>query len=200
MKAKLAVILAIALVATPFTAWTQDLDKGISAAIAGDYEAALRELRPLAQQGIDDAQFNLGVMYRNGYGVPQDHAEATRWYRMAAEQGHGRAQYNMGIAYDNGNGAPKDHTEAARWYRLAAEQGHANAQFNLGVMYGNGYGVPQDRAKAHMWFNLANANGTTEEGRKSLEKIESGMTASEILEAQKRARNCFDSGYKDCGG
>ena len=34
-----------------------------------------------------DAQFNLGVMYDTGEGVPQDDAEAVRWFRLAAEQG-----------------------------------------------------------------------------------------------------------------
>ena len=29
------------------------------------------------------AQFDLGFMYRNGEGVPQDNGEALRWYRLA---------------------------------------------------------------------------------------------------------------------
>ena len=33
------------------------------------------------------AQFNLGVMYANGDGVPKDAAEAVKWYRKAADQG-----------------------------------------------------------------------------------------------------------------
>ncbi len=48
---------------------------------------ALRELRSLADQGDADAQFNLGLMYARGQGVPQDHAQAMKLYRMAAEQG-----------------------------------------------------------------------------------------------------------------
>ena len=41
--------------------------------------------RQAAEQGHADAQFNLGNMYANGEGVPEDDAEAARWYRMAAE-------------------------------------------------------------------------------------------------------------------
>ena len=33
------------------------------------------------------AQFNLGVMYDFGWGVPQDDVEAVAWTRQAAEQG-----------------------------------------------------------------------------------------------------------------
>jgi len=48
---------------------------------APDVEA----LRAKAEQGDVSAQFNLGVMYDDGEGVPQDYAEAIRWYRVAAE-------------------------------------------------------------------------------------------------------------------
>ena len=44
--------------------------------------------RVQAEAGDASAQFNLGVMYDNGEGVPEDDAEAVRWYRMAAEQGN----------------------------------------------------------------------------------------------------------------
>ena len=49
-------------------------------------------LRARAEQGDAEAQFNLGVMYSNGEGVPQDDAEAVRWYRLAAAQGYARAR------------------------------------------------------------------------------------------------------------
>ena len=62
----------------------------------GDYEAAYRLIKPLAEQGIPEAQFNLGLMYDKGQGVPQDYAEAVKWYRKAAEQGNAKAQYNLG--------------------------------------------------------------------------------------------------------
>ena len=64
---------------------------------------------PIAEQGYAPAQYNLGIMYDNGYGVPQDYAEAMKWYRLAAEQGHTDAQYNLGLMYDNGRGVPQDY-------------------------------------------------------------------------------------------
>ena len=104
-----------------------------SAANRGDYANALRLFRPLAEQGDAHAQFNLGVMYQDGQGVPQNHAEAVKWYRLAAEQGIDRAQYNLGVMYANGRGVPQNYAEAVKWYRLAADQGHASAQNNLGA-------------------------------------------------------------------
>ena len=34
--------------------------------------------------GNAGAQLNLGLMYYNGQGVPQDYAESYKWYRLAA--------------------------------------------------------------------------------------------------------------------
>ena len=48
---------------------------------------AITWFRRAAEQGFAEAQFNLGVMYANGHGVPQDDAMAVTWYRRAAEQG-----------------------------------------------------------------------------------------------------------------
>ena len=112
-----------------------------------------------AEQGDAEAQFNLGVMYRDGEGVPQDEAEAVRWFRLAAEQGLAVGQSNLGLMYAEGRGVPQDDAEAARWNRLAAEQGHASAQFNLGLMYATGRGVPQDDAEAVRWYRLAADQG-----------------------------------------
>ena len=64
-----------------------DFQKGAAAAQRGDYSTALREWKPLAEQGNADAQNNLGLMYREGQGVPQDYKTAVKWYQRAAEQG-----------------------------------------------------------------------------------------------------------------
>ena len=57
------------------------------------------------------AQFALGDMYDNGWGVPQDHAKAANWYRKAAEQGDAKAQHNLGWMYYKGEGVVKDERE-----------------------------------------------------------------------------------------
>ena len=57
-----------------------------------------------AEQGHAGAQYNLGLRYATGRGVPEDDAEAVRWYRMAAEQGHAGAQYALGFMYATGRG------------------------------------------------------------------------------------------------
>jgi TPR repeat protein len=71
-----------------------------------DYATALRLLRSLAERGGYKAQNNLGFMYANGNGVPQDDAEAMKWYGKAADQGLDAAQAALGFGYCDGRGAP----------------------------------------------------------------------------------------------
>ena len=102
-------------------------DQGVAAFNRGDYSTAYRLFRPLAEQGYALAQFNLGLMYANGQGVPQDYAAAVSWYRKAADQGNASAQYNLGVAYATGHGVPQDYVQAHKWFNLAAASGNANA-------------------------------------------------------------------------
>ena len=67
----------ISLIAMQLTAAAQDYEKGSRALIAGDYATALKEFKPLAEQGDTVTQTSLGFMYRNGKGVPQDYAKAV---------------------------------------------------------------------------------------------------------------------------
>ena len=73
---------------------------------------AVRWYRLAADQGHAVAQFNLGVHYYNGKGVPQDDVEALAWYRKAAEQWYADALYNLGVMYSTGRGVPQDGVEA----------------------------------------------------------------------------------------
>ena len=99
-----------------------DFQAGVDAYERGDYETALKKFLPLAARGNVAAQHNLGWMYDQGEGVPQDYTEAVKWYRRVADQGFADAQINLGVMYAEGLGVPQDDQEAMKWYRLAADQ------------------------------------------------------------------------------
>ncbi len=136
----------------------------------GDYEAALRIWQPLAAQGNASAQSHLGVMYRDGRGVPQDYKQAHTWFSLAAAQGNASALASRELvaarlaaarqlvdaeaAYNKG-----DHATALRIQRMLAEQGDAEAQFRLAGMYVFGSGVTQDPAAALSWYRMAAEQG-----------------------------------------
>ena len=126
-KAKLAGFALIVALCTGFTlgltapAWA-GFEEGEAAYNRGDYATAIREFRPLAEQGDAYAQFNVGLMYSEGEGVPQDYAEAVKWYSKAAEQEHAGAQVSLGRMYGEGLGVPQDYVRAYAWYDLAASR------------------------------------------------------------------------------
>jgi uncharacterized protein len=166
------------------------LEDAVAAAQKGDYATAHQMLRPLANKGDARAQFDLGQLYANGWGVRRDFDIAVGWYSKAAEQGLAIAQYNLGVAYANGDGVPQDDREAGKWYRLAADQGDAAAQLNLGIAYANGWGVPHDLTNAYMWtkssmLRYVPTSAARFTASKSLKKISQDMTSVQIAEAQK---------------
>jgi TPR repeat protein len=123
------VVAAALLMALSQASWA-GFAEGLAAAQRGDYATARNEFRPLAEQGNAAAQSNLGLIYRNGHGVPKDYVEAAKWYRLAAEQGQAAAQSNLGVMYANGDGVPEDYVEGYAWYNLAAAQGNKIAASN----------------------------------------------------------------------
>jgi uncharacterized protein len=176
----------------------QDYNKGLKAYNAGDYAIAMKEWKPLAEQGNASAQYNLGWMYEKGKAqFFYDYIEALKWYRLAAEQSDAFGQNSLGRMYGQGKGVLKDSIEAAKWYRLSAEQGYARAQSGLGYMYENGLGVPQDNQISHMWYNIASANGWYSQPDR--DKVSALMSAEDISKTTAMARECMDSNYKKCG-
>jgi len=167
-------------------AWA-DFKAGMDAHHRSDYATALREWQPLAEQGNAFAQYNLGLLYDNGQGVPKDYGQARQWYEKAAVQGHAEAQVNLGILYDYGRGIPQDFKKAVYWYRLSAKQGNDLAQRRLGFMYERGDGVAKDYVQAYMWY-LLGATGGADRGAARKDALAKQMTPEQIAEAQKLAQ------------
>ena len=67
--------------------WSGDFQKGLTAAVSGDYATALREWTPLAVQGNATAQGSLGAMYAFGTGVIRDYVYAHMWGNIAISIG-----------------------------------------------------------------------------------------------------------------
>ena len=104
-----------------------DYVEGLLAYGSGDYNTALENWRPLAEQGHALAQFHLAVMYDNGEGVFPDKKEAVRLYRLAAKQGNAKAQHNLGLMYRKGEGVFQDLEKSYTWLILAAVNGAEKA-------------------------------------------------------------------------
>ena len=126
MPLQFPIVLVLSLVCLVVPAWA-DYQAGMDANNRGDYATALREWRPLAEQGDARAQFDLGLLYENGDGVSRDYAKAHQWYEKSAAQGGAKAQFYLGMQCAFGEGGPLDLVQAHMWYSLAAGNGHAAA-------------------------------------------------------------------------
>ena len=84
-------------------------------------------MRRAAKQGEASAQYNLGLMYFRGEGVPQDYGAAFDWFQLAAEQGDIGAQLALGLSYSLGWGVAKNYVRAYAWLDLAVVNGRQDA-------------------------------------------------------------------------
>jgi len=106
----------------------------------------------------------------------------------------------MGIAWINPNdwrgGAALNHEiedALVATCLAAAADGDVTAYYDLGVAFLTGsHGVACDLIEAHKWFNLASVAGH-EDAPQCRAEIADEMTAREIAEAQRRAREWLSS-------
>ena len=62
---------------------------GLTAAEAREQS---RTRRRAAAEGYASEQYNLGVMYQTGFGLPKDMTKAREWFQKAADQGDVQAK------------------------------------------------------------------------------------------------------------
>jgi hypothetical protein len=85
-----------------------------------------------AKQGDKDAQYNLGVVYQNGYlGQKRDEELAYKWFVKSAEQGYSDAQLNAGYMLVEGIGTNQNKIKGYQYLLSASKQGNSKAQSNL---------------------------------------------------------------------
>lgn len=136
-----------------------DFKDGLNYFLNKDYTNAEKFFRKAADQGDPEAQFCLGDMYNNGYGVEKDEQEAVALFRKSAEQRFAPSQINLGIMYSQGTGVEQDLVEAYMWLKIAG------------------------RAVDEEGGDLA----VDDEGRDLLTVVEEQMTSGQINEALRRS-------------
>ncbi|HKK16962.1 MAG TPA: tetratricopeptide repeat protein [Gammaproteobacteria bacterium] len=136
-----------------------DFKEGGDAYKRGDYETAVKEFLPLANNGDHRAMYALGSMYAAGHGVERDLGEAFRWFQKAARYGRPDAEYKIGLMYHQGLGVEQNYKRALNWYGKAARKGFGSAHYQIGLMYLAGNGVEKDLVKARAWSLLAEELG-----------------------------------------
>lgn len=161
-----------------------DYEDGVNAAFNGDFETAFYEFTIAAEEGLDLAQYNLGILYFTGQGVEKDLSQAFRWTEAAAQQGHVAAQFNLGSLYYSGDGTPADRDKAVEMFGLSAKAGHPNAALLLATMFAEGDHVNKDVVQAHAWASIAIRNENLD-AVAFRESIQSRMNPEELSQARR---------------
>jgi TPR repeat protein len=157
---RLPVSLSLLFLAAALPASAGQLEDGIAAYNARNFDKAVELLQPLAERSNDpQAQEKIGRLYQRGKGLPKDPGKAAEWYTKAAQQGDAAAAARLGAMYWIGEGVARDPTQAAKWYALGASKGNALAQVGIGYMSMEGSGTPVDFKAAAGWFDKAAAQG-----------------------------------------
>lgn len=146
--------------------FTQAADKGQAEAqlfvglMSKDEAKAVRYWRMSAEQGLDLAQFQLGVAYTEGKGVAQNVREAMHWYTLAFEQGNLAAHYNLGHLWIWSLKHTSDANADADWFKAQAENGDAPAQWVMGLCteYGRG-GTYRNPSEAVRYYRTGAEQG-----------------------------------------
>ncbi|MBA6337979.1 MULTISPECIES: tetratricopeptide repeat protein [unclassified Colwellia] len=136
-------------------AYQGDLDQGIYELNRGAFKAAINEFEPLVAQEYSPAQYQMALIYLNGYGVTKDPKKALELMSLAASQNHPDALFSLSLMYSDGVIVKKDLKTAFALMERAAIRDSVAAQFNLGVMYFNGTGTYKDYPKAARWYETA---------------------------------------------
>ena len=153
---------------------------------AGNYEAAYRMMRPLAEDGDPGAQFYTARMLEMGQGTQQNESEAITWYLRAALTDSYSAIVNLGVMHANGRGTQKNETLAAEFFRLAALHGQANGMASYFDHLYFAMGIPKDAVEALAWCELA-ADAGNEVCQNNLTIIRQELTPAEVDRATQRA-------------
>ena len=162
-----------------------------------DYDNALFYLSNEANLGDDKAQNNLGIMYKNGLGVPVDKNEAFAWLFLSEEQGNTLANYALGHAYYKGEGITLNYQLAFKAYKTAVLLGHPVAKINMGKMYFYGFGVKKNYTKAYLLWRLAedlNIDGA----RQNIEMIQEKMNDNQKNESIRIYQSCMKISLYNC--
>ncbi len=194
-------MVAMAVAALTFggtAARADNLQDGAKAFQGGQYNRALTLWRPLAVQGNPVAQNNLGIMYLDGKGVPQNMSEAVRYLSLSAAAGSSLGQNNLGGLYRDGKGVPRDYGRAMQWFAASAGQGNSAGMYNMGLMYELGQGVKQDPFRAYMWYSLAADQGNMPNAVAHRNALWSRMTPAAQAQARQLSVNCKRANYKGC--
>jgi hypothetical protein len=124
------------------------------------YENDVSRLKPLADSGNREAQYQLASVYFDGPNAKELFPKIFELFEKSAKQGLPVAQHFMGVLYDKGRGGVRvDDAKARAWYRMAAENNNPIGQFNYAIFLLEGRGGEKNETEAISWLKKSSEKG-----------------------------------------
>uniref|UniRef100_H3AVN0 DAP3 binding cell death enhancer 1 n=1 Tax=Latimeria chalumnae TaxID=7897 RepID=H3AVN0_LATCH len=174
---------------------------GLQNVHASEYEMAFSYFMMAAKQGYSKAQYNVGVCFERGSGVPKDLWKAAWYYRLAAAQGHSMAQYRYAkyLLHHKTGSDITDAQEAIALLEQAAGVGLKEAQAYLGVLYMKA--PHQDEQKAVTYLKMAAESGDSQSQYHLGTCYQNGIGVQQSIgRALKLFQQAAASGHPACQG
>jgi len=157
-------VVAFIIIFAAYNGHSDTFVSGLNALDRSHYASAYRSFKPLADDGVAEAQNNLGFLFQNGLGVRRNYNTAIKWYQRAADQGLAEAEHNLGILNYRGHGLAQSYTIARRWFNKAAKKGLKDSHYMLGLIFykGEDVQVSLDRASSHFTSSASSGDANSQ--------------------------------------
>jgi len=170
----------------------KEFARGVAAYDAGNFQQAYDIWLPLAHHGDLAAIFNIGLMLRDGRGIPKDQPRALIFFKKAAQWGHLGSEVDLADMYYKGEGTPQNYVEAARWLMIAARRGHLPSIYKLAGMFERGEGIEPDPKAARTLYLIAYEGGYQPAGERLSELAKEANEARAAAEPDASSTGNYD--------
>ena len=171
--------------------------RGFQALEKRDYKTALYYLSLFAANGDAKANYNLGIMYRDGLGVKKDDVQSLIHFIEAAESRHILGNYAVGLAFLQGRGSNVDVETALYYLKEATLLGHALSPVEMGRIYFEGGLTERDVVAAHFWWSVARDRNAPV-AKESLNSLNQQMTEAQKEQAALQQQRCRTQTLRKC--
>ncbi|MEA3383829.1 MAG: tetratricopeptide repeat protein [Campylobacterota bacterium] len=118
----------------------------------GQIKDAIKLYNKASREGIDEASFQLGLIYYKGVGIKKDISKAMKYFKKASLYGHKKASYNVATIYGQKQYKEHNFTKAFDIYQELAKDGYGKAQDKVATYLLYGLGIPKDYKLSVRWF------------------------------------------------
>ena len=168
-----------------------------SLAVSGEYRRKYTsDLFSSAFRGDADSMYRLGIMYRDGAGLPRNSENAIELLRRSADKGNDSAASALALLYLDRSGSAPDYDAAVSVLKSAAGRGSSDAQYILWTLYKQGLAVKKDQAVALQYLRQAAADHNPQAEFDLAYCYETGFCGvnGDLITARRLYRNAADAG------